>query len=121
MSEHPTRLEVVIEYDADHVQHVMFDARRGYLEDEQAREELDNLESGEWTAYGVTVARVCDCCDSLVEPYVTALWGCVVETTNQDGRYAPSELARIEDDYLRELAVELLEEAASIADARADA
>lgn len=108
-----THLEVVIVEDDDHVQHVQSDAQRGWLNNEDAQEELNNLSDGTWTTYGVTTARYCDCCDNVVEEYVTALWGCVVEESNQTGRYAPAGLARIESAHLRDVAQDLLEDAAA--------
>ena len=117
MSDHTdtnSHIEVVIVEDEDHMAHVWSDVRMGYYEEERGQEEADNLSNGTWTAYGVTTARVCDCCDSVIEKYVTALWGCVVETSNQTGRYAVTELARIEDEHLREIAAELVEEAKSV-------
>lgn len=102
-----TELAVVIEYDHEHINHVWSDVRMGL----HTREEAQNLEDGTWSAYGVTVARICECCDQITEPYVSALWGCVVESSNQDGRYAVDNLDAITDDYLREVARDVLREA----------
>ena len=107
--------EIVIERDEDHVLHIMADARSGLQDAGDVSEELGNIEDGTWTPYGVTVARVCDCCDNIEEEYVSALWGVVVETSNQEGRYALTELGRIEDDYLREVAGEVLADAPDLA------
>ena len=107
------RLIVIIERDEDHMMHMWSDVDRGWQEAERVQDEADNLADGTWSAYGVTTAKVCTCCDQIKERYVTALWGCVVESTAQEGRYEPDNLEGITDDYLREVAREVIAEAVS--------
>lgn len=104
-----THLEIVVVYDDHHVQHVAADAGRGWQHDEQAREEIESIESGKYTPYGVTVAAICDCCGQEVESYVAALWGCVVETADATGRYKRPE--DVPDAFLAEVAADVLAEA----------
>lgn len=73
------------------------------------REEIESIERGDYTPYGVTVAKVCECCGHVTEEYVAALWGCVVEAHGLEGRYTSPE--DVPDDYLRSVAQEVLAEA----------
>lgn len=104
-----THLEIVVVYDDEHVQHLAADARRGWQDADDVREEVEGIESGAWTPYGVTVARVCDCCQQVTEPYVTALWGCVVRDDDVAGRYASPD--EITEPYIREVAEDVMREA----------
>lgn len=63
--------------------------------------------AGEFTAYGVSLIR--EEADG-VDTNLGSLWGCDVNTSSADGLYTT--LASIEDEYLREVAADLIIEAA---------
>lgn len=103
-----------IEADHDHTAHVQSDIDR-YGQDDEGRvgemwrEEIEKIDRGEWSAYGVTAIPVCECCNQPNESEAVSLWGCVVETPDAEGVYADA--ADIPDDYLREVALENAREA----------
>lgn len=94
-------IEVDTEYTSDLLADIEWSAKRAFTEDEQfQREELEKIERGEWTAYGVFLL------DADGEPdYSHALWGCVVETSNAAGSY--SSPGDVPDEYLAEVARDL--------------
>lgn len=105
------RLVVIIEVDTDHMEHMWSDVERGWQGRDDVQKEADSIDSGEYTPYGVTTAKVCTCCGHVTEQHVSALWGCVVESPDQSGRYELDNLDAITDDYLREVAREVIAEA----------
>lgn len=105
------RLVVIIERDDMHMEHMWADVERGWQERKDVLEEADSIDAGNYTPYGVTTAKVCDCCGQVTEQYVTAVWGCVVESANQAGCYELDNLDAITDDYLRDVAREVIVEA----------
>ena len=72
-------------------------------------EETEKIDAGEWTAYGVTLMKKCECCQawSAAGP---SLWGIVIDTVDSDESIL-TDLTDVPDGYLREIAKELIVEA----------
>ncbi len=97
MPELPDDMAVVIEVDTDYDPATSVD----WPADETAAY-VERFRRGELTAYGVMLVK------GVARDVIGSLWGCDVETSNADNVYYT--LASIPDDYLREVAVELLAE-----------
>jgi hypothetical protein len=71
-----------------------------------AREAVAKHESGEWTAYGVMAVHECPACGEAHDG-TASLWGIETETTTLANAVV-WDLAEIGNEYLRELAAEVV-------------